>query len=88
MPVIVRDATAITIKASGDFNGYTDLSFVRRVSRMRASDITSFHLRYFKDAFQAHHKACGSTDYYFIQKAFKRGGMQISSLPLWEILPR
>lgn len=81
MSILVRDATAVSIKAPGDLNGYTDLSFVRRVCRIRASDITSFYLRYFQDAFQAHHKACGSTDYYFIQKAFKRGGMQISSLP-------
>lgn len=81
MSILVRDATAISIKAPGDLNGYTDLSFVRRVCRIRASDITSFYLRYFQDAFQAHHKACGSTDYYFIQNAFKRGGMQISSLP-------
>lgn len=81
MSILVRNATAISIKAPGDLNGYTDLSFVRRVCRIRASDITSFYLRYFQDAFQAHHKACGSTDYYFIQKAFKRGGMQISSLP-------
>lgn len=80
-PAVVRDATTVTIKAAGDLNGYTDLNFVRRVCRIRPGDITSSCLRYFQDAFQAHHKACGSTDYYFIPKAFKRGGMQISSLP-------